>query len=147
MAGLRHSLRVVPDQTLGGLLRQQRFARNMTQTDLGKLLGVRQQTIGTWERGDRPQARFFGPLAEFLGVSVSELEALITGESVPLAGGVSHPQGPGNESNSAQAKAATQSALSALVRVLTARLEDGDLLTPQEMELLKTTVQTLDRYA
>jgi hypothetical protein len=30
---------------------------------------VRQQTIGAWERGERPQSRFFGALAGYLGLA------------------------------------------------------------------------------
>lgn len=62
-------LRVVPFTSFPKLLRTQRAARGISQTELASLLGVRPQTIGAWEAGKSPpQARFHAPLARFLGL-------------------------------------------------------------------------------
>jgi transcriptional regulator with XRE-family HTH domain len=51
---------------------------DLTQAELGERFGVRQQTIGAWERGERPQSRFFGVLAKYLGLAgEQELVSLI----------------------------------------------------------------------
>lgn len=53
----------------GAMLRQRRLSEGLTQADLAARFGVRQQTIGAWERGTlRPQRRFYPELADYLGV-------------------------------------------------------------------------------
>ena len=81
MAGSRQSLRVVPPESFGSRLRRQRLADDLTQAELGKRFGVRQQTIGAWERGERPQRRFLGQLAEYLGLAERELVWLLDRQS------------------------------------------------------------------
>jgi transcriptional regulator with XRE-family HTH domain len=61
-------LHPVPDRTFGELLRSQRRADGATQAELGRRFGVRQQTIGAWEKGERPQGRFLAKLADYLGL-------------------------------------------------------------------------------
>lgn len=80
MSGARQSLRVVPSESFGSRLRAQRLADDFTQAELGERFGVKQQTIGAWEHDERPQSRFFGPLAEYLGLEEQELARLIDGE-------------------------------------------------------------------
>jgi transcriptional regulator with XRE-family HTH domain len=78
MAGSRHSLRVVSSGSFGSRLRAQRRADDMTQGELAKRFRVSQQTIGAWERGERPQSRFIRELANYLGLNgEQELMSLI----------------------------------------------------------------------
>ena len=92
--GSRQSLRVVPSESFGSRLRRQRLADDLTQAELGERFGVKQQTIGAWERGERPQSRFFGPLADYLGLEEQELTLLIdskpelTPDQQPAIGGI-----------------------------------------------------------
>jgi transcriptional regulator with XRE-family HTH domain len=50
-----------------------RRARGLRQVDLGKLVGVSDNTIAAWERGARPQPQRVPKLAEALGVDPLEL--------------------------------------------------------------------------
>jgi transcriptional regulator with XRE-family HTH domain len=77
LAGSRQSLRVVPLEPFGSLLRRRRHNDDLTQAELGKKLGVSQQTIGAWEHGDRPQNRFLDVLAEYLSMDKQKLVLLI----------------------------------------------------------------------
>lgn len=78
MAGSRQSLRIVPPESFASRLRRQRRTDDLTQAELAERFGVRQQTIGAWERGERPQSRFLGELAGYLGLEgASELMSLI----------------------------------------------------------------------
>jgi transcriptional regulator with XRE-family HTH domain len=94
VAGSRQSLRVVPSESFGSRLRRQRLADDLTQAELGERFSVRQQTIGAWERGERPQSRFLSPLADYLGLEEQELAWLIdsqpelTTEQQPATSGV-----------------------------------------------------------
>jgi transcriptional regulator with XRE-family HTH domain len=82
-ASPRRSLTVVPDSaTLGSLLRRKRLTENRTQADLAKVFGVRQQTVGSWERGERPQARFAGAIADYLALP-DEVRSVILGSGAP----------------------------------------------------------------
>lgn len=59
----------------------------LTQAQLGERFGVRQQTIGAWEHGERPQSRFFGVLANYIGLEERELVSLIDSQSeLPIGG-------------------------------------------------------------
>lgn len=77
MTGSRQSPRVVPLESFGSLLQRRRHTDDLTQAQLGKKLGVSQQTIGAWERGERPQSRFLGALARYLGMSTDKLALVI----------------------------------------------------------------------
>jgi transcriptional regulator with XRE-family HTH domain len=60
------------------MLRAKREADDLTQAQLAAQFGVRQQTIGAWERGERPQGRFVPVLAEYLGIeSDAELRRIL----------------------------------------------------------------------
>jgi transcriptional regulator with XRE-family HTH domain len=76
MPGRRQALRIVRDADVGAQLRARRVADELTQADLGERFGVRQQTIGAWERGERPHARFLVPIADYLGLESSVLQHL-----------------------------------------------------------------------
>jgi hypothetical protein len=59
---------------------------------MAKAFDVRQQTIGRWEDGARPQRRFWSAIADFLGLPdaevVGELVAAgTTAEIIPIHGG------------------------------------------------------------
>jgi transcriptional regulator with XRE-family HTH domain len=82
LAGSRHSLRVVPPESFASRLRRQRSASDLTQAQLAERFGVRQQTIGAWERGERPQSRFLADLAGYIGMD-GERELLALLESQP----------------------------------------------------------------
>ena len=86
MAGSRHSLRVVPPESFGSRLRAQRQADNLTQAELAPRFGVRQQTLGAWERGERPQSRFFRDLGNYLGLGERELVSLLGSQAEMLTG-------------------------------------------------------------
>jgi transcriptional regulator with XRE-family HTH domain len=83
VAGSRRSLRVVPADTLGALIRARRLRDDLTQAELAERFRVRQQTIGAWERGERPQPRFWPPIAEYLDLSGGDeaVEGLLDSES------------------------------------------------------------------
>jgi transcriptional regulator with XRE-family HTH domain len=82
LTGSRQSLHAVPPESFGSRLRRQRRADDLTQAELGERFGVRQQTIGAWERGERPQNRFLGELADYLGFeSEEELVSLLDNEA------------------------------------------------------------------
>jgi transcriptional regulator with XRE-family HTH domain len=83
VVGSRQSPQVVPPESLGSLLRRKRVADDLTQAELGQRFGVRQQTIGAWERGERPQSRFIGSLAEYIGLEKQGLLSLIDGQLEP----------------------------------------------------------------
>ena len=85
MAGARRSLHVVRGDTFAARLRARRLADDMTQADLGRRFGVRQQTIGAWERGERPQGRFVDGLAVYLGLTAEALTDLL--DATPLSNG------------------------------------------------------------
>lgn len=79
-------LSVVRVATLGERLRSRRLEMRMKQTDLGIRFGVRPQTIGAWEGGDKPQRRFFGQIAEFLELENADaVEALLSPPNEPEA--------------------------------------------------------------
>ena len=76
MADVR-PLHIVGD-SFASQLRQKRIADALTQAQLGALLGVRQQTVAAWERGDRPKYEKISVLAEYLGYTeVRELVRLL----------------------------------------------------------------------
>lgn len=82
MTGSRQSLRVVPPpppESLGSLLQRRRHADDLTQTELGRKLGVSQQTVGAWEHGDRPRNGSLDVLAKYLDMDKQELLSLIDG--------------------------------------------------------------------
>ncbi|MCL2780097.1 MAG: helix-turn-helix domain-containing protein [Actinomycetia bacterium] len=68
MTGSRQSLHGVAGERFGNLLRRQRLADDLTQAELGERFGVRQQTVGAWERGERPQSRLVEALAQYVGL-------------------------------------------------------------------------------
>jgi transcriptional regulator with XRE-family HTH domain len=77
LTGSRQSPRVIPLESFGSLLKRRRRNDDLTQAQLGKKLGVSQQTIGAWERGERPQGRFLDALSGYLGMGKDKLALLI----------------------------------------------------------------------
>lgn len=62
---------------LDELLLRERRRRGWTQQQLAHFCGVRTQTVSAWERGNPPQRRFFGKIADFLGAADEEAVAVL----------------------------------------------------------------------
>ncbi len=66
----------------GLFIAQLRRAQNLTQSQLARQLGVTDKAVSRWETGRGfPDAGILAPLAQTLGVSVTEL---VRGESMPI---------------------------------------------------------------
>ncbi len=135
MAGSRHSLRVVPPESLGSRLRRQRRADDLTQAELAKQFGVRQQTIGAWERGERPQSRFFAELRRYLGLDEREFLTLIDSQAEMPAE---------QEAVSAEAEAADEDA--ATMRMLARRFVEDQQRKPLPAEQAAEIYKNLIGY-
>lgn len=62
------------DENFGGTLRRLRISRNLSQFQLGKLIGVSDKAISKWENGyTKPKATSILKLSEVLSVSAEEL--------------------------------------------------------------------------
>ncbi|MGI5493863.1 helix-turn-helix transcriptional regulator [Microtetraspora malaysiensis] len=48
----------------------------LTQEQVARALGVRQNTVSSWELGAQPSARFLPPMAELFGLTIEELFGL-----------------------------------------------------------------------
>jgi transcriptional regulator with XRE-family HTH domain len=137
---LVRSLSVVPDLGFGQRLRSARITRGLTQAQLGARLGVRQQTIGAWERGDKPQSRFLSPLAEFLGLDgLDELETMLDHlETSPAAGGPRT-----SRSDAGGSATSAEERLTVLTNAVSARLISGPPLTPDETATVRDLIAAL----
>lgn len=70
MASATKANDIEPDDHFAGRLRELRRQRNLSQTELGKLVGIHYTHVGRYERGiSRPTAATLMRLAEVLGVS------------------------------------------------------------------------------
>lgn len=59
---------------MGNLIKQARLAARLSQDELGRAVGVSQQQVGKWERGENlPSTRRLKQLAERLGLEVTAL--------------------------------------------------------------------------
>jgi transcriptional regulator with XRE-family HTH domain len=80
---------------LSDMLRRERRVRGWTQRELADLCGVRAQTVSAWERGHAPQQRFFGIIADFLGLDGKEaVVAVLSGrhaDATPTSGATRDP--------------------------------------------------------
>ena len=72
---------VEDDNSAGARLRRRRRGLGLSQTAVGDRLGVRQQTVGLWESGERPRSRYLPLIAAFLDIEVEELVGLYDGEA------------------------------------------------------------------
>ncbi|MBQ7977752.1 MAG: helix-turn-helix transcriptional regulator [Clostridia bacterium] len=64
-------------ETIGINIRELRLEKQLTQRDLGKIIGTTEDTISLWERGLRaPCAEMLYQLAQFFNVSVDYLFGL-----------------------------------------------------------------------
>lgn len=62
------------NNTVGNNIRRVRMARNMTQLDLGEIVGKNQRTISSWEKGLRdPGSDNLRTIADALEISPTEL--------------------------------------------------------------------------
>lgn len=147
MAGFRQSLRAVPDESFGSMLRARRFESNETQAALAARLGTRQQTIGAWERGERPQRRFLRQLAEYVGLPGGEdaLVQLLDRErdiqrSTPTAD-----RGSANQPETGSVEAAIVAAFTTVVRAGSAKIAAGVNLSESEVALMRLAMEALQR--
>lgn len=63
------------------MLRELRENAGITQVELGRSLGVRQNTISNWENGrSRPGVEKTAKIAEILGVTINEVIACFSNE-------------------------------------------------------------------
>lgn len=58
---------------IGNKIRELRMSRNLTQAELGKLVGVSMQAVSKWERGGTPDIEVLLSVAELFGVTMDEL--------------------------------------------------------------------------
>ena len=58
---------------IGKQIKKYRMAKNITQEQLGQLVGVTTQAVSEWERGGTPDAELLPSLADALGVNVDAL--------------------------------------------------------------------------
>ena len=58
---------------IGKQIKKYRMAKNITQEQLGQLVGVTTQAVSKWERGGTPDAELLPSLADALGVNVDAL--------------------------------------------------------------------------
>lgn len=59
--------------SFGSIIRKLRQQNNMTQADLGKIVGVSTQAISKWERGSIPDISILIVLADYFHVSLDDL--------------------------------------------------------------------------
>lgn len=144
MSELDRPLQAVPDPGFGQLLRATRVNRRLTQAQLGSMLGVRQQTVGAWERGESPQSRFLDALVDFLELpSRRELEQMLArGNDQRSSGG---PRTPGSDSDSPTSSALES--LAALANAVSSRLASGPPLTSDETATIRELVAALQGSA
>jgi transcriptional regulator with XRE-family HTH domain len=138
VADYRRSLRAVPDESLGSKLRARRFAEGKSQAELGRWFGVRQQTIGAWERGERPQGRFLTRLAEYLGESEADLRGLLDAEEPAGRNSVS-------EMPLESPEAVAADALARLTKSYAERIRKGENFSQDDKRILLESVEALSR--
>jgi transcriptional regulator with XRE-family HTH domain len=147
MPGFRQSLHSVPDESFGSMLRARRFAANETQAQLAGRLGTRQQTVGGWERGDRPQRRFLAPLADYVGISGGEaaLHHMLDQEQ-ELRNDPGLRQNRDRSPDSVEENAVAVQALAAVVKAYSAKVAIGGDLTGEEMALMSRAMEALENH-
>lgn len=147
MAGFRQSLRPVPDESFGSMLRARRFEANETQAELAARLGTRQQTIGAWERGERPQRRFLRQLADYVGLAGGEdaLNRLLDQER-DIRSIATSDRGSANLPETGSTEAAIVAAFTTVVRAGSAKIAAGVDLSDSEVTLMRQAMETLQRH-
>lgn len=142
MPGFRQSLRVVPDESFGSMLRAHRFEDGLSQAELGARFGVRQQTVGAWERGERPQARFLPALADYVGLrDEQELRRLLETEERMHAHA---PVGSATQVLDPNTARAVE-ALATLTESFAERIRQGEPLSAEDRAVLQDAVLVLGR--
>jgi transcriptional regulator with XRE-family HTH domain len=80
----------------GHFLAAARKRKGLDQAELGRLVGVKQQTVSRWEAGSRPRVREFAKLASALGESEKTLKEKAgygaPAEMLPALATISHDQ-------------------------------------------------------
>ena len=59
--------------TIGNIIRDLRVSRNLTQAELGRVVGVSMQAVSKWERGGLPDIGVLIVLADYFHVSLDEM--------------------------------------------------------------------------
>ena len=59
--------------TIGNKIRDLRISRNLTQSELGKIVGVSMQAVSKWERGGLPDIGILIVLADYFQISLDEM--------------------------------------------------------------------------
>lgn len=68
-------------------IRELRVARNLSQVDFAKALGVSKQTVSNWENDNiQPSLEMFVRIAEFLGVTPNQLLGFETVNTLDVSG-------------------------------------------------------------
>lgn len=144
MASFRQSLRVVPDESFASKLRAHRFADGLSQAELAARFGVRQQTVGAWERGERPQGRFLAALAEYVGMpdehalrALLDADQHVREDTAPSAAPLPMDR----------TTARAVEALAALTESFAERMRTGSALSEEEGVILREVVAALRRVA
>lgn len=70
---------------IGNKIRELRMSHNLTQADLGKIVGVSMQAVSKWERGGIPDIEILISIAKHFGVTMDELLGQVPDSSGQLA--------------------------------------------------------------
>lgn len=120
------------------MLQAKRHGAGLTQVQLAESMGVRSQSIARWEKGSRPQPRFYLTIASFLGLDGEEaVRALVRGELVPPLddeGSSRHRSQPLATSAPVRPEPLEGPQLAALREAFIARSQHGQL-SPEEIQL------------
>ena len=146
MAGFRQNLRLVPNESFGAMLRARRFQNNQTQAQLAADLGTRQQTVGNWERGERPQKRFLGKLAEYVELDEGALRVMLDREAVARSSGEPVGLSPSRATDQHTSPDSAIQAFIAVAKSYSVKIALGNDLNPQELAQLDRVMDVLERH-
>ena len=114
----------------GALIRATRIARGLTQLDLGKAVGVSDNSVAAWEKGKLPRLATRKRLAEVLGLDLADL----TDDASAVA--TVHPLRVDPGSNQAAVPAANE--VESFKQMLALGLRDGSFRDQGWLEAMKT---------
>lgn len=70
---------------IGNKIRELRMSHNMTQAELGDVVGVSMQAVSKWERGGAPDIHVLISIARYFGLTMDELLGLVPDSSGQLS--------------------------------------------------------------
>ena len=76
--------------TIGNKIRDLRISKNMTQAELGAVVGVSMQAVSKWERGGIPDLGILITLADFFNISLDEMLGRKTAGEASLNDAIYH---------------------------------------------------------